>query len=639
MAILNKLTPQNFETLLEQLVALTIDTPERLEGVTDRIFEKAIREPMYSVSYANMCRCVFTIRVADAEGKDVSFRKLLLSRCQKEFEEGLSNQDQVNGLLEKGSKETKEKMDEALAKSKKRMLGNVKFMGELFKLKLLRENLMHDCISEMLRCGDEKCLESMRKLLFTIGKDLDSDKAKPRIDQYFQQLKNIIMSKKVSTRVVFLLRDVVELRENKWIPRREENYPKTIDQIHKEAEMEKEEEKRSAAQFPSKDNKRKKGGQGGRDSPKPLANDGWISTGKGGKSAPIDQNKLRSIAKRANNEEVSLGPPSRFGLWGRGSSAGNNNSSQEQDQPQGNRYSALSGGGDMPSNKPYDPRRSASGGSRPSSGGPRGSDKSRIKVDNDRESALEVVRNLSKPQPTQPPPTSQEKQEVKVSKEPKEPTKEAVKEPVKEPLSEEELVKKTTALIDEYANIRDLQEAITCFTNLHSPGLHHLFILTAVEHTYEMASRARHDTGRLFAELLLRRKLSKEQVTAGFSDVLKLADDNSIDYPMLWKYLADIITPVILGDQFTLSDLKPLIFEHLLPVGKAAALLAEILLIIKELKGESKAVELWKNLGLSWSEVLPERSSKEDFLSRKNLNFLRIENSDELLKLHSRKYM
>jgi hypothetical protein len=53
---------------------------------------------------------------------------------------------------------------------------------------------------------------------------------------------------------------------------------------------------------------------------------------------------------------------------------------------------------------------------------------------------------------------------------------------------------------------------------------------------------------------------------------------------MLWRYLADIITPVILQDQFTLTDLKPLIMEHLHPVGKAAALLAEILLIIKEMK-------------------------------------------------------
>ena len=60
-----------------------------------------------------------------------------------------------------------------------------------------------------------------------------------------------------------MLRDVVELRDNNWVPRREENYnPKTIDQIHKEAEMEKKEEKRLAAQLPSKDNKQKKGGQG-----------------------------------------------------------------------------------------------------------------------------------------------------------------------------------------------------------------------------------------------------------------------------------------------------------------------------------------------------------------------------------------
>ena len=135
-AILNKLTPQNFDTLLEQLLALNIDTPERLEGVTDRIFEKAIREPMYSVSYANMCRCAFTIKVADTEGKDVSFRKLFLNRCQKEFEEELYNRDQVDRLSEKGSKETKEKMDEALAKSKRRMVGKMKFMGELFKLKV-----------------------------------------------------------------------------------------------------------------------------------------------------------------------------------------------------------------------------------------------------------------------------------------------------------------------------------------------------------------------------------------------------------------------------------------------------------------------------------------------------------------------
>ncbi len=62
-----------------------------------------------------------------------------------------------------------------------------------------------------------------------------------------------------------MLRDVVDLRQNKWVPRREENYnPKTIDQIHKEAQMEKvqQQEQRLAAQMPAKDNKQKKGGSG-----------------------------------------------------------------------------------------------------------------------------------------------------------------------------------------------------------------------------------------------------------------------------------------------------------------------------------------------------------------------------------------
>lgn len=40
IAILNKLTPQKFKTLIDQIIELKIDSPERLEGVIDRIFEK-----------------------------------------------------------------------------------------------------------------------------------------------------------------------------------------------------------------------------------------------------------------------------------------------------------------------------------------------------------------------------------------------------------------------------------------------------------------------------------------------------------------------------------------------------------------------------------------------------------------------
>lgn len=60
-SILNKLTPQKFNQLMEQVTDLTIDTEERLKGVIDLVFEKAIDEPSFSVAYANMCRCLATV--------------------------------------------------------------------------------------------------------------------------------------------------------------------------------------------------------------------------------------------------------------------------------------------------------------------------------------------------------------------------------------------------------------------------------------------------------------------------------------------------------------------------------------------------------------------------------------------------
>ena len=55
-AILNKLTPQKFKTLVGTMTTLKIDTVEKLELANELIFEKAVSEPGFSVAYANMCR-------------------------------------------------------------------------------------------------------------------------------------------------------------------------------------------------------------------------------------------------------------------------------------------------------------------------------------------------------------------------------------------------------------------------------------------------------------------------------------------------------------------------------------------------------------------------------------------------------
>lgn len=67
-SILNKLTPQKFQQLMKQVMELNIDTEERLKGVIDLIFEKAISEPNFSVAYANMCRCLIGVSGAELGG-------------------------------------------------------------------------------------------------------------------------------------------------------------------------------------------------------------------------------------------------------------------------------------------------------------------------------------------------------------------------------------------------------------------------------------------------------------------------------------------------------------------------------------------------------------------------------------------
>jgi len=250
-SILNKLTPQKFQTLTQQLIDLCedIDTPKRLERFVDLIFEKAIDEAAYSTAYANMCRCLIPTKVVVktvAGKKDVTFRKVLLNRCQKEFEEGKSAEKRINEKMEKLVGERLNGEDPQVKKTelaneelqaKHRALGNIRFIGELFKLKMLTARITRDCVVKLLERSDETSFECLCVLLVAIGKDLDHVDAKPRVNQYFEHIKKVIQARITSSRVRFMMQDIVDLRNNNWVPRREDNKPNTIDEIHREAAM------------------------------------------------------------------------------------------------------------------------------------------------------------------------------------------------------------------------------------------------------------------------------------------------------------------------------------------------------------------------------------------------------------------
>ncbi|XP_055958553.1 eukaryotic translation initiation factor 4 gamma 3 isoform X2 [Patella vulgata] len=584
-SILNKLTPQKFKTLLKQVQDLNIDTETRLKGVTDLIYEQAVSEPMYSVTYANMCRYLMQLKVpSDSKpGEKINFRVILLTKCQREFEKDKdadlkARQKKIDeAVSEDVKKQLQEEMEIAATTARRRSIRNIRFIGELFKLKMLTENIMHDCVFKLLRSRDEENLECLCRLLTTIGKELDKEKAKPRVDQYFQKMQKIVGEKKTSSRVRFMLQDVIDLRLCNWVPRREDNNPKTIDQIHKEAAKENAQRTYMLSQNPpqssnkqSRDGGRSRGGgppnRGGPQQNNQRNDDGWNTVA----SKPlrnIDLSKMK-ITKTTVDENIQVGPgggSSRFGVWGRGSNNGDhiNSSSQE---------------GDSPAKAPAN--RNLTGRTTPSSSNPASRERSR-------------------------------------SREPRMDKPEAA--PVPGILSEDEMEKKTKTIIDEYLHINDLKEALMCVSEISNPATVHLFIEFSINHVLERSSKARQQTGHLHHDLVSKKIISVDSYLKGLNQTLQIAEDMEIDIPKIWQYLGELIGPMIQDGSVPLNFLKQAC-EPLQASGKSGVVVAAVLHDASQRLGHKKVASLWKSSALEWTDFVSAKNVTE-FLADEKLEF------------------
>ncbi|XP_021273406.1 eukaryotic translation initiation factor 4 gamma 3 isoform X5 [Numida meleagris] len=646
-SILNKLTPQMFNQLMKQVTDLTVDTEERLKGVIDLVFEKAIDEPSFSVAYANMCRCLVTLKVpmADKPGSTVNFRKLLLNRCQKEFEKDKADDD----VFEKKQKELEaattpeektrlhDELEEAKDKARRRSIGNIKFIGELFKLKMLTEAIMHDCVVKLLKNHDEESLECLCRLLTTIGKDLDFEKAKPRMDQYFNQMEKIVKERKTSSRIRFMLQDVIDLRLCNWVSRRADQGPKTIEQIHKEAKIEEQEEQRKVQQLMTKE-KRRPGVQ--------RVDEGGWNTVQGAKNSRVlDPTKFLKITKPTIDEKIQLVPKAQLGSWGKGSSGGAKASEMDSLRPSAtslNRFSALqppvSSVSASSASSELDSRRAlTSRGSMgrekndkplpPSLSRPntflRGSSSKELLLDNQaqeeqRREMLETVKQLTGGMEMDRNSTEAERSKAKESAKP-----EAPPAPVQEKpsLSEEEIERKCKPIIDEFLHVNDFKEAMQCVEELSAQSLLSVFVRVGVESTLERSQITRDHMGQLLHQLVQSGKLSKQDFFKGFSDTLEMADDMAIDIPHIWLYLAELMTPMLKEGGISMRELIQEFSKPLLPVGRAGVLLAEILHLLCKQMSHKKVGALWRETGLSWKDYLPEGEDVHTFLVEQKLEF------------------
>ncbi|KAJ8595440.1 ARM repeat-containing protein [Rhizopogon salebrosus TDB-379] len=340
-ALLNKLTMERFDSISDQIIQWANKSVNERDGrsliqVVRLTFKKAVDEAAWSEIYARLCRKMMEQISPDVQDDGIKnqdgmpiagsqlFRKYLLHRCQEDFERGWFTKEAtavVTASKKKGTEEAELYSDESYAaqKANRQGPGLMKFIGELFKLQMLTERIMHECVKKLLgnaQNPEEEEIESLCQLLTTAGQLLDTPKARTHMDVYFTRMKELGKSTHASSRMQIMLQDVIELRERRWISRNAITAPTTIAAIHEaaakdRAAAEKESYNRQASM--SRDGSRR-GGERNQE----FAPDGW-AVGGGSVSRPSPNPKAGDLSqfgkifgKINKGAPMVMGPSSLF---------------------------------------------------------------------------------------------------------------------------------------------------------------------------------------------------------------------------------------------------------------------------------------------------------------------------------------
>ncbi|XP_039002975.1 eukaryotic translation initiation factor 4G-like isoform X3 [Hibiscus syriacus] len=580
-AILNKLTPQNFEKLFEQVKEVNIDNVVTLTGVISQIFDKALMEPTFCEMYANFCfHLSRELPDFSEDNEKINFKTLLLNKCQEEFERGEREQEEANKVEEEGeAKQSEEEREEKRIKARRRMLGNIRLIGELYKKKMLTERIMHECIKKLLgeyENPDEEDVEALCKLMSTIGEMIDHPKAKAYMDAYFEMMAKLANNMKLSSRVRFMLKDAIDLRKNKWQQRRKVDGPKKIEEVHRDAAQERQTQtsrlargpginpgaRRAPLDFGPRSSKLSSpGAQMGcsRGSPTQHRGPGAQDVYMDDRQSFEARNLPVPLPKRpVGDDYITLGPQGGLarGMAFRGPPATSTSSTAVAD------FSPISG----------DARTAAglNGFSSPAASPAQGQKSG-------------FTQNI----------------------------------PSEKSWPEECLMEMSMAAIKEFYSARDEKEVAFCIKDLHSESFHPTMIALWVTDSFERKDMERDFLAMLLVNLARSHDgvLSQVQLVKGFESVLSTLEDAVNDAPKAAEFLGRIFAKIIGENVVTLTEIGGLIRDggeepgRLLETGLAADVLGSTLGAIKTEIGDSSLNELLATSSLRLEDFHPNKSS------------------------------
>jgi len=553
--ILNKLSLTKFDKLSDDFINTGIGRNEEcLQGAISLIVGKAQDEPHFSAMYAALClklaRTPFDgieepSKSSSKKGK--KFKKMLLSRCQEEFEQDTATKVQK---ATEGIDDDEEKEYEA-NKVKKHYLGHMRFIGELYKGDLISIKIMLLCLPALLEGEttpqkpkeegddqkddeenedevDEEKVECFAKLMTVIGQSLEAQSdamrsvgkvdASEKLNDCWNTVEVMAGKKKqtkkgpkVSNRIKFMLLDLIEMREKGWVTRRKEETAKTLAQIHKEVAKEERAAKRSSSSnslrsMSSSGNIRRQGSSGSlRDMGKPqVDSDGFVSVKKGGMGRSMSMNDFKKSGL-PDGSNFRRGSSS----FGRDSSGGSKKNLQR---------STSSGGAFAAFNEPAEY----------SSGNRRKSDK--------RDSSNSMTRNSSFSVPEDAPATAPVPAPA----------------PTKTYLSPDECGEKAKNILKEYFVGGDTDDAVLSFDELIGAGKDDGSVARGakvVENGCLLVLEMKAEDVEKFLTIAVRcikeSKIEGKAITTGLNDPLEFLSDIAIDAPLAGTHLQNIVAEFI----------------------------------------------------------------------------------------------
>lgn len=210
-AILNKLTPQNFEKLRDQLFEICKESEDHTTDATNAIYTRACSGNKYTEMFAMLCSFLAGKKELFFEKsyKKNQFHRSLLIICEEIFRKVPA--DEI---------ETEEKIQ-----LKKKAIGNMRFLGELYKKKLITTRIALEIIMTLLEDVEEDKIEGACEFILNCTEKIAEiqEEKLGNILRRMEELKEL-----ASPRIKFRIMDIFDAKSAGWHVKQFEAGPNKI---------------------------------------------------------------------------------------------------------------------------------------------------------------------------------------------------------------------------------------------------------------------------------------------------------------------------------------------------------------------------------------------------------------------------